>query len=214
MRFDGVHLLLSFLPSLTLAALPSPQYHLIGYWGQNFASAQFADSSLQEPSLKTFCQSTSYTIYHVSFMTLHSDVLGNPAIDFSVHCRWPTNKWSGYPNPDPRYGFNSLNCRDVGEDVKACQAMGKKVLISISPSDYLTSTESAIRSATGVWNTFLGGATQYRPLGDAILDGIDMHIWNNDVNGYYTPFVTRLRELMGASLSKTWYVAGEATVDA
>ena len=36
-----------------------------------------------------------------------------------------------------------------------------------------------------------------------------MHVWNNDVNGYYTPFVMKIRELMGGDISRTWYVAGK-----
>ncbi|CAK9156712.1 unnamed protein product [Ilex paraguariensis] len=41
---------------------------------------------------------------------------------------------------------------------------------------YLTSANDARQVATYLWNNFLGGTTSSRPLGDAILDGIDFDI--------------------------------------
>ncbi|KAJ3042902.1 hypothetical protein HDV00_006464 [Rhizophlyctis rosea] len=146
-------------------------------------------------------------------MTLHFDIRGNPAVELNYHCRYPTNKWSGYPAPEAKYGFESLNCGGVGADVKVCQGLGKKVLISISPSDYLLSPDNATLSATNVFNTFLGGSTTYRPFGDAVLDGVDLHIWNNDVNGYYTPFVTKLRQLMSGDSARTYYLSATPRCD-
>ncbi|KAJ3280667.1 hypothetical protein HK104_000479 [Borealophlyctis nickersoniae] len=124
MRFHSLPLhLLPFLSS-TLASLPNlatSPYQLVGYWGQNLAHSQFYDDARQEPPLATFCQTTDYTVYHLSFMTLHFDAKGNPGVHFANHCQWPTNKFDGYPAPTK--GFNSLSCPDVAKDIKVCQGV-------------------------------------------------------------------------------------------
>ncbi|KAH1115098.1 hypothetical protein J1N35_008476 [Gossypium stocksii] len=43
-------------------------------------------------------------------------------------------------------------------------------------SYYLTSAEDARQVATYLWNNFLGGTSSSRPLGDAILDGVNFDI--------------------------------------
>jgi chitinase len=64
-----------------------------------------------------------------------------------------------------------------------------KVLLSIGGADGsygLSSRGDASQVAMYLWNSFLGGTSSSRPLGDAILDGIDFDIeiggakfWNN-----------------------------------
>jgi chitinase len=64
-----------------------------------------------------------------------------------------------------------------------------KVLLSIGGADGnygLTSPGDASQVAMYLWNNFLGGTSSSRPLGDAVLDGIDFDIeqggakfWNN-----------------------------------
>jgi chitinase len=52
--------------------------------------------------------------------------------------------------------------------------------------------------ALNIYNLFLGGSSPYRPFGDAIVDGIDIHVWNNNRVGVFD-FVEALRSLMGHS---------------
>ncbi|KND05078.1 uncharacterized protein SPPG_00753 [Spizellomyces punctatus DAOM BR117] len=199
--------LIAALPSATNALPPSTSYDLIGYWGQNLAKNQYRSVADYEPPLATLCQTTNYTIYHISFMYLHFDATGLSGIDLDYHCQWPTNKFNGYPNPTK--GINVLNCPDVGKDIAVCQALGKKVMISISPQDYLSSQDDAIRSATNVWNLFLGGSSTYRPFGSVVLNGIDLRIWNNDPNPqYYTTFISKIKEFMNADTGRKYYIGG------
>ncbi|BFG22077.1 hypothetical protein CerSpe_083510 [Prunus speciosa] len=61
----------------------------------------------------------------------------------------------------------------------AGHSKGVKVILSIgggAGSYYLTSKEDARQVATYLWNNFLGGSSSSRPLGDAVLDGIDFDI--------------------------------------
>ncbi|KAJ9681307.1 hypothetical protein PVL29_020267 [Vitis rotundifolia] len=61
----------------------------------------------------------------------------------------------------------------------SCQDQGIKVLLSIggaSGSYTLISAEDAREVANYLWNNFLGGQSSSRPLGDAVLDGIDFDI--------------------------------------
>ncbi|KAJ9175515.1 hypothetical protein P3X46_014063 [Hevea brasiliensis] len=60
-----------------------------------------------------------------------------------------------------------------------CTGLSIKVMLSIGEgagSYYLASTEDAKQVATYLWNNFLGGHSSSRPLGPAVLDGIDFDI--------------------------------------
>ncbi|MBA0825182.1 hypothetical protein Goarm_021786 [Gossypium armourianum] len=70
-------------------------------------------------------------------------------------------------------------CTGLSSDIKSCQAKGIKVMLSIeggAGSYNLTSAEDARQVATYLWNNFLGGISSSRPLGDAVLDGVDFDI--------------------------------------
>ena len=67
-------------------------------------------------------------------------------------------------------------CTVVSSDIKNCQKKGIKLMLSIggaSGTIDLTSSEDAKNVSEYLWNNFLGGNSTSRPLGDAILDGID-----------------------------------------
>jgi len=75
----------------------------------------------------------------------------------------------------------SNGCTGVGADIQACQRMGIKVLLSIGGGvgSYGRSSPDDARSvAAYLWNNYLGGRSSKtsRPLGDAVLDGIDFDI--------------------------------------
>ena len=83
-----------------------------------------------------------------------------PKLDLATHC-YPTIK---------------NNCTWLSKEIKACQDQGIKVFLSmgdISGPYTLVSPEDARQLATYLWNNFLGGQSDSRPLGDAVLDGID-----------------------------------------
>ncbi|KAH7673753.1 Chitinase protein [Dioscorea alata] len=120
------------------------------YWGQ------YSD----EPSLAEACSTGNYDIVVIGF--LHK--FGNfqiPEINLAGHC-----------NPTIPH-----DCAKISHDIKACQSQGIKVFLSLGGAGgTLVSTEDAQQVADYLWNNFLGGSSSFRPLGDAVLDGIDFAI--------------------------------------
>ncbi|PQM37071.1 hevamine-A [Prunus yedoensis var. nudiflora] len=121
------------------------------YWGQNG----------NEGTLEETCATGNYEFVNLAFLP----TFGNgqtPMINLAGHCDPYTN-----------------GCTGLSSDIKSCQAKGVKVILSIgggAGSYYLTSKEDARQVATYLWNNFLGGSSSSRPLGDAVLDGIDFDI--------------------------------------
>lgn len=121
------------------------------YWGQNG----------QEGTLTETCASSNYQFVNLAFLA----TFGNgqtPMINLAGHC-------------DPY----SNACQNLSSEIKSCQAKGVKVMLSIggaSGSYSITSTRDAKQVATYLWNNFLGGKSSTRPLGNAVLDGIDFDI--------------------------------------
>ncbi|KAJ7951243.1 acidic endochitinase-like [Quillaja saponaria] len=77
-----------------------------------------------------------------------------------------------------------------------CQNQGVKVLLSIGggTNTYtLSSADDARNLAEYIWNNFLGGQSNSRPLGDAVLDGVDFDIEAGEP--HYEALARRLSEL-------------------
>ncbi|KAJ2569069.1 Chitinase 2 [Coemansia sp. RSA 1813] len=93
-------------------------------------------------------------------------------------------------------GTNTLNCPDIGTDIKTCQGRGKKIVLSLGGggiTTYALSSEAdGAKFADTVWNMFLGGSHDIRPYGDAILDGVDLDIESGAHDGYVA-FINQLR---------------------
>ncbi|KAM0938428.1 putative chitinase [Dioscorea sansibarensis] len=146
-------LFLLFLTTLTLAALSitSNAGGIAVYWGQNGNEGSLADT----------CSSGNYNYVIISFLV----TFGNgqtPAINLAGHC-------------DPSNG----GCAGTSADINSCQSQGIKVFLSLggaSGSYTLASADDAQQVADYLWNNFLGGSSSSRPLGDAVLDGIDFDI--------------------------------------
>ncbi|KAL2497791.1 Acidic endochitinase [Abeliophyllum distichum] len=121
------------------------------YWGQN----------RNEGTLAETCATKDYNFVNIAFLP----TFGNgqtPIINLAGHCDPYTN-----------------GCTNLSADIKSCQAKGIKVMLSIgggAGSYYLTSSEDARQVATYLWKNFLGGKSSSRPLGNAVLDGIDFDI--------------------------------------
>ncbi|XP_052170818.1 acidic endochitinase-like [Diospyros lotus] len=145
---------LTIFSFLLLISLLIPSSHggtISIYWGQNGNEGSLADT----------CASGNYGIVNVAFLS----TFGNgqtPVLNLAGHC-------------DPAAG----TCTGLSSDIKACQASGIKVLLSIGGgggSYSLSSADDAQNVANYLWNNFLGGNTGAGPLGDAVLDGIDFDI--------------------------------------
>ncbi|KNA08634.1 hypothetical protein SOVF_160890 [Spinacia oleracea] len=145
-----------FLFSLLIFASfkSSHSSQIVIYWGQNG----------DEGSLIDTCNSGNYGTVILAFLSS----FGNgqtPVLNLAGHC-------------DP-----ATNCGSLSTDIKACQQAGIKVLLSIGggAGGYsLSSTDDANQVADYLWNTYLGGQSTSRPLGDAVLDGIDFDIESGD----------------------------------
>ncbi|KAK0582214.1 hypothetical protein LWI29_022917 [Acer saccharum] len=121
------------------------------YWGQNGNEGTLADA----------CATGNYGIVNLAFLV----TFGNgqtPLLNLAGHCDQASN-----------------TCTTLSNDIKACQSQGIKVMLSLggaSGSYSLSSADNAREVATYLWNNFLGGQSDSRPLGDAVLDGIDFDI--------------------------------------
>jgi len=121
------------------------------YWGQNGNEGTLAET----------CATGNYKFVNVAFLPTFGKGQ-TPVLNLAGHC-------------DPA----SNGCTGVGADIKACQRMGIKVLLSIGGGvgKYgLSSAADARLVAAYLWNSYLGGTSSSRPLGDAVLDGIDFDI--------------------------------------
>lgn len=121
------------------------------YWGQNS----------NEGSLGQTCSSGRYALVAMAFLSTFGSGQ-TPVLNLAGHC-------------DPASG----GCTALAADIAACQARGVRVLLSIgggAGSYNLSSASDAESVATYLWDNFLGGTSSSRPLGDAVLDGIDMDI--------------------------------------
>ncbi|KAG6846223.1 hypothetical protein H0H93_015307, partial [Arthromyces matolae] len=105
------------------------------------------------------------------------------------------------------HGTALPKCEFLADDIKTCQENGKIVTISLGGADAsvgFTSAEQAQKFADTIWNTFLGGSSDTRPFGDAVLDGIDLDIENGS-HSHYSDFVTQIRSHTD-SADKKYYV--------
>ncbi|KAK6156236.1 hypothetical protein DH2020_010484 [Rehmannia glutinosa] len=143
--------LFPFLISISLILSFSEAGKIAIYWGQNG----------NEGTLTETCATGNYGYVNLAFLA----TFGNgqtPMINLAGHCDPTTN-----------------GCTGLSSDIKSCQAKGIKVMLSLggaAGSYYLASVEDARQVATYLWNNFLGGKSSSRPLGDAVLDGIDFDI--------------------------------------
>ncbi|CAL9158397.1 unnamed protein product [Musa hybrid cultivar] len=143
------------------------------YWGQD----------AYEGSLREAC-ATGYYKY-VLIASLNQFGHGKiPRLNLAGHC-------------DPTFG----GCTFLSSDIISCQQdYNVKVMLSLGGAygNYrLASKKDARNVATHIWNSYLGGESPYRPLGNSVLDGIDFDIeggsrfyWDDlarYLNAYSTP---------------------------
>ncbi|XP_062226771.1 hevamine-A-like [Phragmites australis] len=151
------------------------------YWGQNG----------NEGTLAQTCATGNYKFVNVAFLpTFGKDQ--TPVLNLAGHCNPATN-----------------GCTGVGADIKSCQRLGIKVLLSIGGgggSYGLSSTGDARKVAEYLWNNYLGGTSPSRPLGDAVLDGIDFDIESGG-SMYWDDLARFLKAYSRRSGSKPVYLA-------
>ncbi|KAL0321507.1 UNVERIFIED_CONTAM: Acidic endochitinase [Sesamum calycinum] len=146
-------LLLPLLLQSLLLAASARRGGIAVYWGQNGNEGTLADT----------CSTARFSYINIAFLNKFGG--GQiPELNLAGHCNPATN-----------------SCRVFSDEIRACQRRGIKVMLSIGGGvgNYsLSSREDAQSLSVYLWNNFLGGgdASATRPLGDAILDGIDFDI--------------------------------------
>nr|GMC54450.1 acidic endochitinase-like [Ipomoea batatas]GMC96153.1 acidic endochitinase-like [Ipomoea batatas]GME02989.1 acidic endochitinase-like [Ipomoea batatas]GME02992.1 acidic endochitinase-like [Ipomoea batatas]GME19480.1 acidic endochitinase-like [Ipomoea batatas] len=121
------------------------------YWGQNGG----------EDTLANTCATNNYNIVNIAFLTTFGSGR-TPVLDLTGHC-------------DP----GSNQCTSLSDEIRGCQNQGIKVMLSIGGAGgtySLSSADDAKNVAQYLWDNYLGGQSGSRPLGDAVLDGIDFDI--------------------------------------
>ncbi|KAJ0098808.1 hypothetical protein Patl1_20278 [Pistacia atlantica] len=137
------------------------------YWGQNG----------NEGTLNQTCNSGLYSFVNIAFLNKFGGGR-TPRLDLTGHC----NAAAG-------------GCKIASGSIKNCQNKGIKVMLSIGGGlgDYsLTSKTDAKNTAAYLWNNFLGGKSAKRPLGNAVLDGIDFDIERGST-GFYDDLARYLK---------------------
>lgn len=176
---------LFYCSSIVLAFNPNINTNVAVYWGQNSAGSQ--------ASLASYCQSSDTDIIILSFLNNFPSI----SLNFADAC---TETFSD---------STLLHCPTIAADIKTCQNLGKKVLLSLggaSGSYGFASENEAKVFAQTLWDTFgEGTGTSERPFDSAIIDGFDFDIENNENTGYAT-LVNELRSLF-ADGSKQYYIS-------
>jgi chitinase len=170
------------------------------YWGQNSYGATHPDMTTWERPLAETCAGhPEYDFVILSFATQLAHTRNQPFVpetNFANHCG------TSYDAANPFL----LRCNAIATGVGACQAAGKRVLLSIgggTGSTGFLSDADGQQSAQAVWDIFLGGQSSIRPFSGATLDGVDLDIEGGGSIGTVT-FVRTLRALMDQSGRKYW----------
>ncbi|KAG6820489.1 hypothetical protein H0H93_016551 [Arthromyces matolae] len=169
------------------------------YYGQNSYGATHPNTLAYQKSLSAYCQDDTINIIPLAFLHVFFSDGGLPEINLANAC----NSDNGNVFP----GTNLAKCPQLTDDIKGCQARGKIVTLSLGGATGQTrfSSDGQARAfAQTVWNLFLGGSSDTRPFGDAVLDGIDLDIESGNGTGM-TAFVRKLRSL-AKNASKTYYI--------
>ncbi|KAF9648538.1 class III chitinase [Thelephora ganbajun] len=195
MHFSG----LSFVV-LSVLAWGAVGFDNTRYWGQNSrgASNPTEPANYQKP-ISFYCQDDAIDVIPVAFLTKFFSTGGLPEINLANTCSNVDN--GTFP------GTSLANCQNLAADIKACQAKGKLVTLSLggaTGSVSFTGDDQAQAFADTIWNLFLGGSSSTRPFGSAVLDGIDLDIESGTSTGY-PALVNRIRSLASGA-SKKYYV--------
>ncbi|KAL8722562.1 MAG: hypothetical protein Q9225_000957 [Loekoesia sp. 1 TL-2023] len=179
------------------------------YWGQGPSQQRLAH----------FCADSSIDIIPIAFLNIFPDQVnrGYPGTNFGNQCGSET-----YKNKDGSSSPLLSNCPFIGPDIKTCQAMGKKILLSLGgaiPTNQSIKDDNSAKSfAKFLWNAFGPVDPTYdgpRPFGDAVVDGFDFDIESavsdNDATTQYRGYGTMidtLRIYFAADIQKQYYISG------
>ncbi|KAJ3554282.1 hypothetical protein NPX13_g10654 [Xylaria arbuscula] len=183
--------LLALAPAALAGFSASGADNISVYWGQNSANGANTQGRLKE-----YCDDNGINIINVSFLIGLKDL--------SVNFASATDSCTAID------GTKLFSCPQIEEDIKYCQGQGKTILLSIGGATYyeggFSDEASATSTAEAVWDLF-GSNTDAdnRPFGSAVVDGFDFDFESSTQN--FVPFAQKLRDLMDADSSKTYYLS-------
>lgn len=167
-----------------LAFSPSSNLNVAVYWGQN--------SYGNQENLAYYCALDSVDVVILSFVTSFPSL----ALNFANAC-------------GTTFSDGLLHCPTIADDIKTCQNNGKLVLLSLggaSGSYGFTSDSEAEDFATVLWNKFGGGSDDERPFDDAVVDGFDFDLENQNAVGTVA-LGNKLRTIFESDSSKSYYLS-------
>ncbi|KAF3990694.1 hypothetical protein FT663_01539 [Candidozyma haemuli var. vulneris] len=180
-------LLLVSLLGKVLAFSASSNKNVAVYWGQN--------SYGNQDRLSAYCDNDDTDIVLVSFVT------GFPELSLNF-----ANQCGG------SFSNGVLHCPQIGEDIKTCQSKGKKILLSLGGASGSygfhgpNADSDAEKFAETLWNKFGAGSDDERPFNDAIVDGFDFDLENNNPTGTVA-LSNALRKQFSKDSSRQYYLA-------
>ncbi|KAJ3026520.1 UNVERIFIED_CONTAM: hypothetical protein HDU68_005513 [Siphonaria sp. JEL0065] len=170
--------------------------HFFGYWGQSAIgngvgplgrNTRTIPDADQQKSLAYYCDLGYYQTMNIAFMHEFGGGDNHWGLDLSIIGRYEVSaaglvsaNLNGNPI-DPKVFL------PVGDDIKHCQSLGIKVMLSIGGdmhSPYTLIQGDGVRVANIIYNSFLQGNSSTRPFGDAVFDGVELDIEKTDT--YYT----------------------------
>lgn len=155
------------------------------YWGQN-SIGYLSNFKNNEKELWWYCNWDQVDVILLAFM---HDFPGTYSSKYGM--KIPTIKFPHHTNAE--FSVNNTNTmKRVASDIKYCQKKNKKILLSLGGEGGtygFTSTSQAKEFGYTLWNMF-GEITDNtnksipRPFGDAVIDGFDFDIEDNNQVGY------------------------------
>ena len=136
------------------------------YYGQSGATSQV--------TLAQMCQDSNVDIVILAFVNTFFGAGGYPTLNLGAGCSGTS------PAQTAKGATGLLSCPTMAQDIKTCQGLGKKVMMSLGGAvgtSAFSGTQQADQFATKLWDLFGGGngeSTSMRPFGDAKVDGFDL----------------------------------------
>lgn len=173
--------------------------NIVEYYGQNSYGATSSDESLWQQDLAFYCQDDTINTFPLAFLTVFFGTDGLPEINLANTCN--SVDFAVFN------GTSLANCQFMASDIQTCQAAGKIVTMSLGGATgaaTFSNDSQAEEFAQTIWDLFLGGSSDTRPFGDAVLDGIDLDIEGGGSTGFVA-FVNMIRSLASGA-DKQYYI--------
>ncbi|KAK8211423.1 hypothetical protein M8818_003390 [Zalaria obscura] len=171
----------------------------------NVAVYYGATSNTTVSALTSLCSNPSVDIVILAFVSTFFTPTGGPTASFGPGCYSST--------PSQQLHMPGLqNCTALSPAISACQAAGKKVLVSLGgygAASTFPTQASAIQFASNLWSLFGAGTAldpTLRPFGDTVVDGFDLDNESNDP-AFYADFAAALRAQFANDNSKPYYLS-------